>query len=153
MSELEGSIQYLPGMGPKRAALLQKELGIVSLSDLIHLYPYRYIDRSGIYPIAQVSGDSMVQIRAKVVSRTLYAKGGEVIDPGKGASELRRASRLSVIVEDSSARMEMVFFRGIKWNWERLSPGSEYIFFGKILFFTKIFFYYHTHHSNWAFAG
>ena len=132
MSELEGSIQYLPGMGPKRAALLQKELGIVSLSDLIHLYPFRYIDRSGIYPIAQVSGDSMVQVRAKVVSRSLYAKGGEVIDPGKGASELRRASRLSVIVEDSSARMEMVFFKGIKWNWERLSPGSEYIFFGKV---------------------
>ena len=132
MSELEGSIQYLPGMGPKRAALLQKELGIESLSDLIHLYPYRYIDRSGIYPIAQVSGESMVQIRAKVVSRNLYAKGGEVIDPGKGVSELRRASRLSVIVEDSSARMEMVFFKGIKWNWERLSPGSEYIFFGKV---------------------
>ena len=55
MHELQTSIQYLSGVGPKRAVLLRQELGIETLSDLIHLYPFRYIDRSGITPVAQVN--------------------------------------------------------------------------------------------------
>ena len=55
MGELNTSIQYLSGVGPKRAELLRRELGIETLSDLIHLYPFRYIDRSGVTPIAQIA--------------------------------------------------------------------------------------------------
>lgn len=115
MGELGSNIQYLSGVGPKRAALLKSELGIETLSDLIHFYPFRYIDRSRVVPIAQVQPDlAYVQIKATVI------KVDEV--PHK---------RLSVIVEDDSGRMELVFFKGISWNKSRLIPGSSFIFFGK----------------------
>ncbi|MBR1868454.1 MAG: DEAD/DEAH box helicase, partial [Bacteroidales bacterium] len=142
MRELETSIQYLPGVGPKRAALLQKELGISTLGELIRFYPFRYIDRSGILPIAELSADlAYVQVKARVVSETLYAKGGGILCqvlPGqdgkpaaKGEPRFNMAQRLSVIVEDASGRLELVFFKGIKWNFQRLVPGSVFIFFGK----------------------
>lgn len=115
MGELSGNVQYLSGVGPKRAALLKSELGIETLGDLIHFYPFRYIDRSRVVPIAQVQPDlAYVQIRATVI------KVDEV--PHK---------RLSVTVEDESGRMELVFFKGISWNKARLVPGSSFIFFGK----------------------
>ncbi len=131
MKELDTSIQYLSGVGPKRAELLKRELGIETLSDLICLYPFRYIDRSGLTRICDVRPDlAYVQIRARVVSRTLYGQGSAVI-PQDGRINFNTVRRLSVIVDDGSGRMEMVFFQGIKWNYGRLSPGSEFIFFGK----------------------
>lgn len=115
MGELGSNIQYLSGVGPKRAALLKSELGIETLNDLIHFYPFRYIDRTRVVPIAQVQPDlAYVQIKATVI------KADEV--PHK---------RLSVTVEDESGRMELVFFKGINWNKSRLIPGSSFIFFGK----------------------
>lgn len=115
MAELSGGIQYLPGVGPKRAELLGRELGIFTLSDLIHFYPFRYIDRSSIQPIASITPDlAFVQVRARVISATQIEK-----------------KRLSVIVEDESGRMEMVFFKGLKYMAGRLVPGSTFVFFGK----------------------
>lgn len=108
-------IQYLGGVGPKRAALLRSELGLETLDDLIYFYPFRYIDRTRIHRIADITPDlASVQIQARVYSLN------EV--PGK---------RLSVIVEDDSGRMELVFFKGIKWTKEKLVPGREFVFFGK----------------------
>lgn len=131
MKELDTSIQYLSGVGPKRAELLKRELGIETLSDLIHLYPFRYIDRRGITRICDVRPDlAYVQIRARVVSRTLYGQGSTVIPP-EGQINFNICRRLSVIIDDGSGRIETVFFKGIKWNWGRLVPGSEFIFFGK----------------------
>ena len=113
-SALNSEIQYLGGVGPKRAALLRSELGVETFSDLLHVYPFRYIDRTSITPISEVRGDlAYVQIQGTVVSSTLIGK------------------RLSVIVEDASGRMEMVFFKITKWNVERLKPGSTFLFFGK----------------------
>mgnify|MGYP003310476638 CR=1 FL=1 len=115
MGELGTSIQFLSGVGPKRAELLKKELGLETLDDLIHFYPFRYIDRSSVQRIADVDSTlAFIQIKAKVISLT------EV--PQK---------RLSVIVEDDSGRMEMVFFKGIKWTKTKLIPGATFIFFGK----------------------
>lgn len=115
MGELSSEIQYLSGVGPKRAALLEKELGLKTLSDLIRFYPFRYIDRTGICRIADiVPGTAYVQVRAKVISQTEVPH-----------------QRLSVMVEDESGRMEVVFFKGVKYNKERLRPGSVFIFFGK----------------------
>ncbi|MBQ9475708.1 MAG: hypothetical protein IJU69_05595, partial [Bacteroidales bacterium] len=80
MGELETSIQYLGGVGPKRAELLKQEFGISTLGDLISFYPFRYIDRSRIVPIASVDSDvSAVQIRGMVVISTLYGLSGAVI--------------------------------------------------------------------------
>ena len=115
MGELMTDIQYLQGVGPKRAELLKRELGIFTLSDLIHLYPFRYIDRSTIQKIVGLTPDlAYVQVQARVVS----------------LSETPR-KRLSVIVEDDTGRLELVFFKGIKWNKERLRPGMTFVFFGR----------------------
>ena len=115
MDELQSSIQFLSGVGPKRAALLERELGLSTLDDLIHFYPFRYIDRSSIQNICDVTPDlAFVQIKGKVVIRNL-----------------KSIKHLSVIVEDSTGRMEMVFFKGVKWNFERLEPGRTFLFFGK----------------------
>lgn len=115
MSELQTSVQFLTGVGPKKAALLKSELSIETLSDLIHLYPFRYIDRSSITPIANISPDlAYVQVQARVVNRNLI-----------------NIKHLSVIVDDGSGRMEMVFFKGTKWTFEKLEPGRTFVFFGK----------------------
>ena len=114
MGRLASEIQYLPGVGPKRALLLQRELGIATFSDLIHLYPFRYIDRSGILPIADIRPDlAYVQVLARVVKAEMKGK------------------RLSVIVADESGQLELVFFKGIRWSAERLKPGALFVFFGK----------------------
>lgn len=116
-SELDTNVQYLPGVGPKRAALLSHELQVTTVGDLIRLYPFRYIDRSSIQQIADVHPDAaFIQILAQVVSAELAGKSGK---------------RLSVLVRDGSGEMELVFFRGIKYTFDRLRPGSTFLFFGK----------------------
>ena len=111
-------VQFLPGVGPKRASLLRTELEVNTIGDLLHTYPFRYIDRSSIMQIADVrGGNAFVQILAQVVSTDLT---------GKGAKQ-----RLSVLVRDLSGEMELVFFKGIKYTYDRLKPGSMFLFFGR----------------------
>jgi len=125
-------IQYLPGVGPKRADLLRRELGVNSVEELVRIFPFRYIDKSAFHTISSVTANlAYVQIQAKVVSATLLGAGGQAIDAAQTAAKRSAAKRLSVIVEDSTGQMEMVFFKGIKWNAERLKPGSWFVFFGK----------------------
>lgn len=137
-------IKYLPGVGPKRAQLLQTELGVATFGDLIRLYPFRYIDRSGMQKIAELSPDlAYVQIMARVTRVTLCGPSGSVfwqntpghLDPplmpdGK-PFRFNAVRRLSVMVADATGEVEIVFFRGIKYNYERLKPGTVFIFFGK----------------------
>ena len=108
-------VQFLPGVGPKRAELLRKELGVNTVGELLRLYPFRYIDRSSFVRIADARPDmAYIQIRAKVMR-------AEIID----------RKRLSVWISDGSGEMETVFFKGIKWMTEKLKPGAEFVFFGK----------------------
>jgi ATP-dependent DNA helicase RecG len=131
-SALNSEIKYLSGVGPKRAALLSSELGIETFGDLLHIYPFRYIDRTSITPIRDVRSDlAYVQVQGTVVSSTLLGPGGSNHMASGGPIELRAAKRLSVIVDDGTGQMEMVFFKGIKWNYERLKPGNAFLFFGK----------------------
>ena len=108
-------VQFLPGVGPKRAELLRKELEVSTVGELLRVFPFRYIDRSSFVRIADARPDmAFVQIRARV----------QRVDVHDG-------KRMSVWVMDGSGEMEMVFFKGIKWMHEKLKPGSEFIFFGK----------------------
>ena len=108
-------VQFLPGVGPKRAELLRKELGVSTVGELLRLYPFRYIDRSTFVRIADARPDmAYVQFKAKVLRVDLIDR-----------------KRLSVWVTDGSGEMEMVFFKGIKWMAEKLKPEAEFIFFGK----------------------
>ena len=125
-------IQYLKGVGPKRALLLGSELGVKSVSDLIRIYPFRYVDRSSVIPIAAVrSTAAMVQIRAQVVSVTLIDKAGNVLEPADGQIRFKAANRMSVMVADETGMMEMVFFKGLGFLWPKLQPGKVFVFFGK----------------------
>jgi ATP-dependent DNA helicase RecG len=109
-------IQFLPGVGPKRAKLLDKELGIKTIGDLIRLYPFRYIDKSSFVRICDARPDmAYIQIKATVRRIDLHENN----------------KRMSVWVEDGTGEMEMVFFKGIKWMHEKLRPGLTFIFFGK----------------------
>lgn len=111
-------VQFLPGVGPKRASLLRTELGVSTVGDLLRTYPFRYIDRSSVQRISDIQpGNALVQVLAQVVSAELT---------GKGAKQ-----RLSVLVRDSSGEMELVFFKGIKYTYDRLKPGSVFLFFGR----------------------
>ena len=122
---LNMEIQFLHGVGPKRAALLKSELGLSTVSDLLRFYPFRYIDRGIIHKIGSLeAGMADVQILGQVV-RSEMQGGGE----GKGGK------RLSVIVTDTTGELELVFFKGFKWISEKLTPGSVYLFFGKPVVF------------------
>ena len=108
-------IQFLPGVGPKRAELLRKELQVSTVGELLRVFPFRYIDRSSFVRISDARPDmAFVQMRARV----------QRVDVHDG-------KRMSVWISDGSGEMETVFFKGIKWMHEKLKPGSEFIFFGK----------------------
>ena len=108
-------IMYLPGVGPKRADLLRKELNVSTVGDLLRLYPFRYIDKSRFVRICDARPDmAYIQMKAKVAR-----------------VEMHDTKRMSVWITDGSGEMETVFFKGIKWMHERLQPGTEWIFFGK----------------------
>ena len=129
---LNMEIQFLPGAGPKRASLLQKELGIKTLEDLLRLYPFRYIDKTSFTRICDARPDmAYVQIRAKVLRVDLFGAGQQSVSSNATDLKFNTVKRMSVWVGDGSGEMEMVFFKGIKWMHEKLKPGSEFIFFGK----------------------
>ena len=127
-------IQFLPGVGPKRAELFKKELGVETVGDLLKLYPFRYIDKSSIVKIADARPDmAYLQVKAKVKRVDLIgsAKAGDPTPMDANNLKFNTIKRMSVWVSDGSGEMEMVFFKGIKWMYERLKPGSEFVFFGK----------------------
>ncbi len=139
MNGLDMEIQFLPGVGPKRAELLSKELGVSTVGDLLRLYPFRYIDKSSIVRIADARPDmAYLQIRARVLRVELYgAASAQVEGPSAAESAKEKAvkfntiKRMSVWIGDGSGEMETVFFKGIKWMYEKLKPGTEFVFFGK----------------------
>ena len=127
---METDIQYLPGVGPRRAALLRSELELATVGDLVRLYHFRYIDRSSVQRIADIHPDqSYVQVVGTVLKVRLYAKNGAELPVDKLKYNL--VNRLSVIIGDDSGEMEVVFFKGVKYMHARLIPGHTFLFFGK----------------------
>ena len=125
-------LKYLSGVGERRAALLQKELGLVTLGDLLHLYPYRYIDRTQVYPISAISPEthSYVQIKARVRA---------IRDVGSGPKR-----RLSVSVVDAQGgRAELVWFKRVDWVVKKIEQEREYLIFGKPSFYGDMLSFVH----------
>ncbi|MBO8472204.1 MAG: ATP-dependent DNA helicase RecG [Bacteroidetes bacterium] len=118
MDILNTEIQFLPGVGPKRAALLAKELGIITYNDMLHTFPFRYVDRTNIQNIAEIVPTmAYVQIKGTVTAKNIVGE--------------HRKSRLVVTVRDNTGSMELVFFQAIKWMNDKIRIGDEYIIFGK----------------------
>jgi ATP-dependent DNA helicase RecG len=115
---LDTSITYLPGVGPKRAELLMKELDINTFRDLLYYFPYKYIDRTKFYKIAELDPDlPYVQIKGVI-------KGYSTEGYGAG-------KRLVADFQDETGTIKLVWFRGTKWITGSYSPGVEFIVFGK----------------------
>ena len=111
-------LEYIKGVGPQRAELLKKELGIFSIGDLIQHYPFRYEDRTRFYKISEINdAEASVQIIGQITSMSLV-----------GAP---RKQRLVAQFHDGTSSIELVWFKGVKWMREHLKKGVPYLLFGK----------------------
>lgn len=127
MNLLETPIEYLKGVGPQRGDLLRKELGIFKYSDLLNLYPNRYIDRTRYYKVNELqNNNSEVQIVGKVINI-------KTVEQAKGRG------RLVATFVDDTGQMELVWFQGQKWVRESLKINTVYVIFGKVSQFGATF--------------
>lgn len=119
MNSLRGlDLKYLKGIGPKRAELLDKNLGLKTYFDLLHHFPTSYIDRSSVYRIGDFSGEMpTVQVKGRFISLTEQGEGAKL--------------RLVGLFTDGSGTMEVVWFRRVKAIKQAYHTGTEYIVFGK----------------------
>ena len=116
------AIEYLKGVGPKRAELLKKELNIHTFGDLLTYFPFRYIDKSKFHNINEINSDLVyVQIKGKITSIETIGQ--------------MRATRMVVTLKDETGTIDLVWFQGIKWLKDKLKRGEEYVVFGKPSFF------------------
>ncbi len=127
---LDTPIEFLKGVGPKRALALRKELEIDTFRDLLHHYPFRYIDRTRFTLVREIQ-DEMVyyQLKGRIVQTQVLGKA--------------RAQRLVALFRDSSGDIELVWFRGLKYWQETVKTGQEYILFGRPTLFNERFNFAH----------
>ncbi|MHC1733707.1 MAG: ATP-dependent DNA helicase RecG [Bacteroidales bacterium] len=127
MSELlDSEIKFLPGVGPKRAELLQAEARIFTFRDLIYYFPYKYIDKTRFYKVKELDTDIQhVQIRGKIRRFSTDGTG-----PGR---------RLTADFYDETGMVRLVWFKGQKWILNTYKPETEYIIFGKPTLFSGAF--------------
>ncbi len=115
---LDQDIKFLPGVGPKRAEVLGKELKIKTFGDLIYYYPYKYIDRTKFYRISEIHVQMpYIQVKGKITTMALAGTGNKM--------------RLTAQFTDGTGIIELIWFRSIKWQHENLKLNTEYIVFGK----------------------
>lgn len=111
-------IMYLPGVGPQRAAVLNKELSIYSLHDLLYYFPYKYVDRSRLYHVVDIDGNMpYIQLKGEILSFETLGEG--------------RQRRLVAHFSDGTGVIDLVWFQGIKYLLTRYKLHTEYIVFGK----------------------
>ena len=111
-------IKYLQGVGPQRAAMLNKELNIFSLHDLLYNFPYKYVDRSRLYSIREINGNMpYIQLKGQILSFETIGEG--------------RQRRLVAHFSDGTGVVDLVWFQGIKYLMGKYKAHEEYIVFGK----------------------
>ncbi len=115
---LDRDIKFLPGVGPKRAELLKKELGVTTFGDMLSCFPYKHVDRTRFYKISQVTGDlPYIQLEGTIVSA--------------GITGSRRNRRLTAIISDGTGQLELIWFKGLRWINDLVKPGKKFIVYGK----------------------
>lgn len=116
---LDQDVMYLPGVGPKKKEILSKELGIQTWRDLLEHFPYKYVDRSRIYRISEISGDMpFVQIRGRMLGYEEYAMGA-------------RKKRIVGHFSDGHGVVDLVWFQGAQYIYKNYPIGKELIVFGR----------------------
>lgn len=121
---LSTPIEYLKGVGPKRAELLRSELKVRTFEDLLSYYPYRYIDRSKFFKVNEIKSDAAyIQLKGQISNVQLIGQ--------------KRAKRLTAKFTDSTGTIELIWFQGIKFIQDKFKPGEEYVVFGKPALFSN----------------
>lgn len=111
-------IKFLQGVGPQRAAILEKELGIRSFKDLLYYFPYKYVDRSRLYLVREIDGNiPYIQLRGRILSFETFGEG--------------RQRRLVGHFTDGTGVVDLVWFQGLKYVEGKFKVNEEYIVFGK----------------------
>ena len=123
---LQTPIEYLKGVGPNRANLLKKELGIHTFQDLLNLFPNRYLDRTQYYKISELQQSSA---EVQLIGKITHIK----------TVQQQRGKRLVATFIDETGSMELVWFRGHKWIKENLKINVPYVVFGKTNWFNGSF--------------
>ena len=112
-------VEYLKGVGPQRADLLKKELGIFTFGDLLSYFPFRHADRTKFYKIKDVNPDlPYVQLRGKIISLVTVGE--------------KRNKRLVGKIQDDTGVLQLVWFAGLRWLKDSLQLNKEYILFGRV---------------------
>jgi len=125
-SDLDTTIEFLKGVGPKRAEILQKELGIYTYAQLLTFYPFRYIDRTRFYKVSELNPDlPYVQILGRIT--------------GKETIGEKHKKRIVARLTDETGTIELVWFQSLKWVDEHVMRGKVYIAFGKPAVFNGSF--------------
>lgn len=121
---LDRDIKFLPGVGPKRADILEKELGIRTFGDLLYYFPYKHVDRTRFYKISQITGDlPYIQLEG-IIKRVDIAGAG-------------RNKRLTAIIADGTGTLELIWFRGLRWIGDLVKPGKKFLVYGKPTLFNN----------------
>jgi ATP-dependent DNA helicase RecG len=119
---LSSPVEYLKGVGPQRAELLKKELGIFTFRDLLEHFPFRHIDKTIVTPISAIGPNTdWVQVSGKLVSIGLAGD--------------KRAKRLVAEIADPTGRLELVWFQGVSWVHKSLVTGQRYLVYGRVSYF------------------
>jgi len=123
---MQTPIDYLKGVGPNRADLLRKELGIQTYQDLINFFPNRYLDKTRFYKINELQQNTA---EVQLVGKIIHIR----------SVDQKRGSRLVADFIDETGKMELVWFRGQKWIKENLKLNTPYVIFGKTNWFNGMF--------------
>ncbi len=119
MDILQQDIMYLPGVGPNRKKMLSQELGIETYGDLLEYYPYKYVDRSKVYTVRELTGDMpFVQVVGQILSFETFEMGPH-------------RQRVVAHFSDGTAIMDLVWFNGGKYAKQNYKIGKEYLVFGR----------------------
>ena len=119
MNILDQDIMYLPGVGPNRKKMLSKELGIETYGDLLEYYPYKYVDRSKVYTVHELTGDMpFVQVVGRILSFETFEMGP-------------RKERVVAHFSDGTGIMDLVWFNGGKYAKQTYKIGTKYLVFGR----------------------
>lgn len=126
MFDFDVNISFLSGMGPSKATMLQKELGIFTANQLLNLFPNKYVDKSKIFSINELlPSNTEVQVKGVVIELKEIKQ--------------KRGSRLVGIFKDGTGTMELVWFRASKWLKSSIKINDSYVIYGKINFFNGNF--------------
>ena len=119
MNILDQDIMYLTGVGPNRKKMLSKELGIETYGDLLEYYPYKYVDRSKVYTVHELTGDMpFVQVVGRILSFETFEMGP-------------RKERVVAHFTDGTGIMDLVWFNGGKYAKQNYKIGTKYLIFGR----------------------